>query len=44
VAEGAFTLADLDIAPTAVETIVPTYLWRFHPKGQFRSEQHIAAQ
>jgi Predicted nucleoside-diphosphate-sugar epimerases len=33
---GAFTLADLGIEPKAVEDIVPGYLWRFHPKGQFR--------
>ncbi|MDR3526208.1 MAG: complex I NDUFA9 subunit family protein [Rhizomicrobium sp.] len=32
---GAFTLDDLDIAPESVEAIVPGYLWRFHPKGQF---------
>ncbi len=44
VQEGAFTLDDLDIAPTSVEAEVPGYLWRFHPKGQFRSEQHIAAE
>jgi uncharacterized protein YbjT (DUF2867 family) len=43
VQDGALTLADLDIAPAAVEAIVPTYLWRFHPKGQFRDEQRIAA-
>ena len=44
VQDGAFTLDDLDIAPTTVESIVPGYLWRFHPKGQFRGEQHIAAE
>ena len=32
---GAFTLDDLGIAPESVEAIVPGYLWRFHPKGQF---------
>jgi NADH dehydrogenase len=43
VQDGAFTLDDLAIEPASVESIVPTYLWRFHPKGQFRGEQHIAA-
>jgi NADH dehydrogenase len=36
---GAFTLDDLDITPASVESTVPTYLWRFHPKGQFRQQQ-----
>jgi NADH dehydrogenase len=34
--EGALTLADLGIAPDAVEAMVPSYLWRFRPKGQFQ--------
>jgi NADH dehydrogenase len=33
--EGALGFADLSIAPNAVEAIVPGYIWRFHPKGQF---------
>lgn len=33
VAEGALTLADLGIAPKAVEAIVPAYLARFRPGG-----------
>jgi uncharacterized protein YbjT (DUF2867 family) len=41
---GAFTFDDLDIAAANVEKIVPTYLWRFHPKGQFHDQQHIAVQ
>jgi uncharacterized protein YbjT (DUF2867 family) len=36
VQDGACTLADLGITPTAMESIVPGYLWRFHPKGQFK--------
>jgi uncharacterized protein YbjT (DUF2867 family) len=28
-------IADLGIAPTALEAIVPSYLWRFRAKGQF---------
>jgi uncharacterized protein YbjT (DUF2867 family) len=35
VAEGALELTDLGIAPHALESIVPDYLWRFRPKGQF---------
>lgn len=31
------TLEDLDIAPTAMEAIAPSYLWRFRKTGQFRS-------
>jgi NADH dehydrogenase len=33
---GALTLADLGIAPDAVEAVVPSYLWRFRPKGQYQ--------
>ncbi|HEX3674129.1 MAG TPA: complex I NDUFA9 subunit family protein [Rhizomicrobium sp.] len=32
---GALTLADLGIQPDALEAVVPAYLWRFRPKGQF---------
>jgi len=35
VATDAKTLKDLGIAATAVESIVPTYLWRFRRNGQF---------
>lgn len=35
VANGAKGLKDLGIAATAVESIVPTYLWRFRKNGQF---------
>jgi NADH dehydrogenase len=30
------TLTGLGIAPTSIETIVPSYLWRFRKTGQFR--------
>lgn len=35
--EGAAGLRELGIAPTAVETIVPTYLWRFRKHGEFET-------
>ena len=35
VTSGAMTLAALDIAPTAVEAIVPTYLDRFRRGGWY---------
>jgi hypothetical protein len=31
------TLAALGIEPTALATVVPSYLWRFRKTGQFRS-------
>ena len=27
--------ADLGIAPTATESVLPDYLWRFRPSGQY---------
>lgn len=39
VAEGAVTLDSLGIAPTAVETIAPTYLDQYRPRGRFRREK-----
>ncbi|HTQ13690.1 MAG TPA: complex I NDUFA9 subunit family protein [Rhizomicrobium sp.] len=35
VAPGARTLADLGIAPDSLEAVLPSYLWRFRPKGQY---------
>ncbi|WP_296417671.1 complex I NDUFA9 subunit family protein [Pseudooctadecabacter sp.] len=35
VAEDAKTFADLGIAPTAMEAVLPDYLWRFRPSGQY---------
>lgn len=32
---GTAAIADLGIAPVALEAIVPSYLWRFRAKGQF---------
>jgi uncharacterized protein YbjT (DUF2867 family) len=37
VGEGVDTLRDLGIVPTAAEAILPSYLWRFRPKGQFEA-------
>ena len=31
------TLAALGITPTAMEVIVPSYLWRFRKTGQFKT-------
>jgi len=36
-AKGAGTFTDLGIAPTALEVILPSYLWRFRKTGQFES-------
>ena len=36
-AEEVGTIADLDIAPTALEGVLPTYLWRFRKTGQFET-------
>ena len=33
------TLEALGVAPTAIEVIVPTYLWRFRKSGQFRTSR-----
>jgi NADH dehydrogenase len=35
VADGAKGLKDLGVAATAIESILPTYLWRFRKNGQF---------
>ena len=35
VGSGVKTLADLGIAPTSMAVVLPTYLWRFRPAGQF---------
>lgn len=34
-AEGAKGLRDLGIQPTAVDSVLPEYLWRFRPAGQY---------
>ena len=35
VSDGARTLADLGITATALDTVLPEYLWRFRPAGQY---------
>jgi NADH dehydrogenase len=35
VAPGARGLADLGITPTAMDAVLPDYLWRYRPSGQF---------
>lgn len=35
VADGAKGFGDLDIHPTAMEAVLPDYLWRFRPSGQY---------
>ena len=35
VSDGARGLADLGIRPTAMEAVLPDYLWRFRPSGQY---------
>ena len=42
VAGGALGLKDLGIAATAVESIVPTYLWRFRRNGQFAVAESVS--
>ena len=43
VSSGASTIADLGVTQLeSVEAIVPTYLWRFRPYGQFQAKQDVA--
>ena len=35
VADGAHTFTDLGISATTVESVLPEYLWRFRPSGQY---------
>jgi NADH dehydrogenase len=35
VADGAKGLRDLGIIPTAMDAVLPGYLWRFRPSGQY---------
>lgn len=42
VAPDAKGLADLGITPTAMEAVLPDYLWRFRPSGQFAAIKRSA--
>ncbi len=42
VAPGAKGLADLGITPTPMEAVLPEYLWRFRPAGQYNAIQESA--
>jgi hypothetical protein len=33
------TLQGLGLTPTAIETVVPSYLWRFRKSGQFQTSR-----
>lgn len=35
VTDGALSFADLGITPTAMGVVIPDYLWRFRPSGQY---------
>lgn len=35
VGDGVKTFADLGITPTSMESVLPDYLWRFRPSGQY---------
>jgi len=37
VTPGALTLANLGVIPDSLEAVVPAYLWRFRPKGQYEN-------
>lgn len=44
VSEGAQTLADLGVTdPSSLEAILPEYLWRFRPSGQYEGLKESAA-
>ena len=42
VSEGARGFADLGITPTALEAVLPDYLWRFRPSGQYSAIKESA--
>lgn len=42
VADGARGFADLGIEPTALESVLPDYLWRFRPSGQYAAIKNSA--
>jgi hypothetical protein len=42
VAEDAKGLSDLGIAPLSMESVLPDYLWRFRPAGQYEALKESA--
>lgn len=40
--EGAKGLADLGVAATSMEAVLPSYLWRFRPSGQYEAMMESA--
>jgi NADH dehydrogenase len=42
VSEGAKTLADLGIEPVTMASVLPDYLWRFRPSGQYAAIKESA--
>lgn len=42
VGDGVKTFADLGIEPTAMDAILPDYLWRFRPSGQYAAIKNSA--
>jgi NADH dehydrogenase len=42
VAPDARTLADLGITATAMEAVLPEYLWRYRPSGQYAAIKESA--
>ncbi len=42
VGDGVMTFADLGITPTATEAVLPDYLWRFRPSGQYEAIKESA--
>lgn len=44
VADGARGFGALGIAPTATEAVLPGYLWRFRPAGQYEAIKECAAR
>lgn len=42
--KGALGLAELGIEPDSVEAIIPSYLWRFRPQGQFQIRPESAVK
>ncbi len=42
VQDGAKTLSDLGVRPVALEAVLPDYLWRFRPAGQYEALKESA--